>query len=295
MYTRRDLAKLALASPIAAALAAKIDSKVQGVMIGAQSYSFRDIKPRNIDTCIDAYKQTGLGYCELFSGHIEPEGKEELSAFRKNPPLDQMKQVRKKFNDAGIVLYALNYSFREDWTDQEIENGFKIAQVMGLNKITASSNVSTAKRVAPFAEKYKIYVGMHNHSRIAKNEFATPDDFAAAMNGMSKYIAINLDIGHFTAAGFDPVQYLDEHHDRILTLHLKDRKKNQGPNMPFGEGETDIKGVLRKLAEKKYPIPAMIEYEYKGAGDPVTEVKKCYEYCKQVLAPVGVPLQKSGR
>jgi sugar phosphate isomerase/epimerase len=283
MYTRRDIAKLALASPVAAALGARIDSKVHGVMIGAQSYSFRDLKPRTVDTAIDAYKQCGLGYCELYSGHIEPEGKEALAAFRKDPPLDQMKEVRRKFDSAGIVLYALNYSFREEWSDAEIENGFKIAKAMGLSRITASSNVSTAKRVDPFAQKYKIYVGMHNHSRISPNEFATPENFADAMKGMSKYIAINLDIGHFTAAGFDPVKYLDEHHDHILTLHLKDRKKNQGPNMPFGEGETDIKGVLKLLEAKKYPIPANIEYEYKGAADPIAEVKRCYEFCKNAL------------
>jgi sugar phosphate isomerase/epimerase len=284
MYTRRHLAKLALATPLAAAVAApRIDSKIHGVMIGAQSYSFRDIQPRNIETCIDAYKQTGLGYCELSAGHFEPQDKQELAAWRKNPPLDKLAQIRKKFDAAGIVLYALNYSFREEWSDDEIENGFKIAKAMGLNKITASSNVSTAKRVDPLAEKYKIYVGMHNHSRIAPNEFATPDNFDAALKGMSKYIAINLDIGHFTAAGFNPVEYLEQHHDRIVTLHLKDRKKNQGPNTPFGEGDTDIKSVLKLLETKKYPIPAMIEYEYKGPADPVTEVKRCYEYCKTAL------------
>lgn len=129
MYTRRDLAKLDLVSPIAAALGApRIDSKVNGVMIGAQSYSFRDLKPRNVDRAIDAYKQVGLGYCELWQGHIEPESEDAAVAWRKNPPLDQMKQVRKKFDDAGIVLYALNYSFREEWSDQEIESGFKIAK-----------------------------------------------------------------------------------------------------------------------------------------------------------------------
>lgn len=284
MYTRRDIARIALASPCAAAFGARIDSTVKGVRIGAQSYSFRDLRPHTVDTAIDAYRKIGLGYCELASGHIEPTGREQLAAFRKNPPLDQMKEVRRKFDAAGIVLYALNYSFREDWSDLEIENGFRITRAMGLTRITASSNVSTARRVDAFARKYKIYVGMHNHSGIRPNEFATPEDFGAALKGMSKYTAINLDIGHFVAAGFDPVKYLDEHHDRIVTLHLKDRKKDQGANLPFGEGDTDIKGVLRLLATKKYPIPAMIEYEYKGAADPVTEVRKCFDYCKSALA-----------
>jgi L-ribulose-5-phosphate 3-epimerase UlaE len=72
-------------------------------------------------------------------------------------------------------------------------------------------------------------------------------------------------------------------HKDIVTLHIKDRKKNHGANMPFGEGDTNIKGVLQLLKTKKYPIPANIEYEYKGA-DTVAEVKKCYEYCKAALA-----------
>ena len=40
--------------------------------------------------------------------------------------------------------------------------------------------------------------------------------------------------------------------------------------------------VLGLLREKKYPIPANIEYEYKGQ-DTVAEVRKCFEYCKSAL------------
>ena len=91
------------------------------------------------------------------------------------------------------------------------------------------------------------------------------------------------DIGHFTAAGFDPLEYLEKMHKNIVTLHIKDRKKDHGDNVPFGEGDTNIKGVLQILKTKKYPIPANIEYEYKGA-DTVAEVKKCLDYCKAALA-----------
>jgi sugar phosphate isomerase/epimerase len=124
---------------------------------------------------------------------------------------------------------------------------------------------------------------MHNHSNLKPNEFASPESFDAARKGRSKYIAINLDIGHFTAANFDALQYLTEHHADIVTLHIKDRKKNQGANVPFGEGDTPIKQVLHFLRDKKLKIPANIEYEYKGA-DTITEVRKCFEYCKSALA-----------
>lgn len=287
MISRRELTVGALSAATALA-APKIDSRVNGVWIGAQSYSFRD---RSLDECIVAMKDIGLGTTELWSGHVEPrsdfrkEGsREEIRKWRlSQAALDKAREVKAKFKMAGIELHAFNYSFREDFTDAEIERGFEMAKLMGVKKITASSNISTAKRVDPFASKYKIYAGMHNHSNIRPNEFATPENFTEAMTGMSKYIAVNLDIGHFWAANFDPVDYLIKNHERIVTLHIKDRRKNQGPNVEFGAGDTPIKAVLEVLRDRNYKIPAMIEYEYK-ANDTVAEVRKCYEYCKKVLA-----------
>jgi sugar phosphate isomerase/epimerase len=280
--TRRDFSKLALAVPATAGFAARINSKIDGVMIGAQTYSFRD---RPLDDCIAAMKQIGLGYAELTSSHLEPKDKEALKAWRADPPMDQIKAVRKKFDDAGIEIYAFNYSFRSDWSDREIANGFEIAQALGVNRITASGNVDGTARVDKYAQQYKVFVGFHNHDSMKKNEFSTPDDWKAALEGRSKYIGINLDIGHFTAANFDPVGFLEEHHERILTLHIKDRKRNHGDNVPFGQGDTNIKGVLQLLKTKQYRIPAMIEYEYGKPGmDTVAEVQRCFDYCKSVLS-----------
>lgn len=273
---------MALASLPVSGLLAKPNSKVAGVQLGVQSYSFRD---RSLDEAIKAMVEIGLSECELWQGHIEPKDVrgEELRKWRTTVSLDEFKNVRKKFDNAGIDLYAYNYSFRETFSDEEISRGFDMAKALGVKYLTASSNVTTARRIDPFARKAKIRVGMHNHSNIKPNEFATPDDFAEAMKGMSEYIVINLDIGHFTAANFDPVDYLKKNHEKIVTLHIKDRKKNQGANVPFGEGDTPIKAVLQVLKEFRYKIPANIEYEYKGA-DTVAEVKKCLEYCKSALA-----------
>jgi len=290
MYNRRHFGKLALASlPSAAALAAgKPDSKIHGVWIGAQSYSFRTLP--SLDDAIKAMSQIGLSECELWQGHVEPrqqrgpEGREEQRKWRASVSMDHFKQAAAKFKAAGITLYAYNYSFRDDFTDQEIERGFEMAKALGAKCITASATVSVAKRVAPVAEKHRLMVGMHGHDNLKDpNEFARPESFEKAMSE-SKWIGVNLDIGHFTAAGYDPIDFLNKHHDRTVTLHIKDRKKHQGANLPFGEGDTDIKGVLQLLKAKKWKIPANIEYEYKGASDPQTEVARCFEYCKKALA-----------
>jgi sugar phosphate isomerase/epimerase len=270
-----------LALPSYSLVQAKPNSKIKGVQLGAQSYSFRD---RSLDEAIKGYVEVGLNYCELWSGHVELKGlnRDQLRKWRLETPLSTFTEVGQKFKKAGVTLYAYNYSFRDDFTDPEIERGFEIAKAMGANCITASAVVSVAKRVDVYARKYKMRVGMHNHSNIRPNEFATAEDFAKAMEGNSEYICINLDIGHFTAANFDPVDYLSKHHDRIVTLHIKDRKKNQGDNVVFGEGDTKIKETLALLASTKWKIPANIEYEYKGA-DTIAEMKKCYAYCKQAL------------
>lgn len=288
MYSRRDFTKLALAgAPLSATLAQsvshhKINSVISGVRIGAQSYSFRE---KSLDGAIQAMIEVGLGECELFAPHLEPKlNREDLRKWRLSVSMDEFKAVRKKFDDAGIELFAYNYSPNDSFTEEEIERGFEMARALGVNVITASATLTAAKRIVPYAEKHKITVAYHGHSEVTHpNEFSTPESFAQAL-AMSKMFAVNLDIGHFTAAGYDPVAYIREHHDRITNIHLKDRKRNQGLNFPWGEGDTPIKPVLQLLRDRKWPIRADIEYEYKGSADSVTEVKKCFEYCKQALA-----------
>jgi sugar phosphate isomerase/epimerase len=311
VYTRREFGKITLAGlPLSLALAPPA-SKVDGVRIGVQSYSFRTLP---LDAAIKAMSEIGIGECELYSGHVEPrtfgpgapraktagttdaktepakpgarpaqEGREGLRNWRLTVPMDHFTAIRRKFDDAGIRLHAYNYSFNDGFSDEEIDRGFAMAKALGVGIITASSTLSAAKRVAPFAEKHEMIVAMHGHDNTRDpNQFAKPESFAQAM-ALSKNFWVNLDIGHFFAAGYDPVAYLDEHHDRISNLHIKDRKKDHGQNTPWGEGDTPIKQVLQLLKVKKYDIPADIEYEYRGA-DPVVEVRKCFQYCKDALA-----------
>ena len=290
MYTRREFGKLTLAGLTLPAFGAAPDSVVAGVHLGVQTYSFRDM-PRPPDDAVDvvvkAMTDCGLGECELWASQTEPQmrdRRDELRKWRLATPLDHFRGFKKKFDAAGISIYAYNYSFGRDFTDEEIDRGFDIAVALGAEIITASTTLEVAKRVVPFAEKHKMIVAMHGHSNLKDpNEFATPESFASAMK-MSKYFKVNLDIGHFTAANFDAVAYIKEHHANITNLHLKDRKKNQGDNTPWGQGDTPIREVLQLLKRERWPIRAYIEYEYHGAGTPVEEVKKCYDFAKQALA-----------
>ena len=252
----------------------------RGVTLGAQSYSFRDL---SLDAAIAAMPGLGLFSCELWQGHLEPKNiaREEMRRWRETTPIGFFQGVKAKFDRAGVKISAYNISFKDDFSDAEIDRGFEMTRALGAPLITASANVRVVQRVAAAAARHQMIVGMHNHSRIDPNEFATPENFESAM-ALGPLIAVNLDIGHFTAANFDAVAFLKQHHDRIVSLHVKDRKRNDGPNVPLGEGDTPIVAVLRMVRDQKWPIPVNIEYEYKG-GDTVEEVRRCLAYCRKAL------------
>jgi sugar phosphate isomerase/epimerase len=204
----------------------------------------------------------------------DPAVREALRKWRLDADLDKFRAVGKRFTDAGLKFFSYNLSFNDSFTDDEIEKGFLMTKALGTRIITASSPASIFPRIAPFAEKHDVIVAMHNHTN-------GPAEFDQAM-AASKKIWVNLDVGHFFASGYDPIAYLKEHHARITNIHVKDRKKDRGAEMPFGEGDTPLKEVLLLVKKEKYDFPVCIEYV--GPDGPAVEIKRCFDYCKAVLA-----------
>ena len=279
-----------LAAPLAR-LAAQPRSVIAGVRIGAQTYTFRD---RPLDQVPAAYREIGLSFAELWSGHVEtaaaigaPAGtsrearRERLRAWRTQAPLDAFTAIRAKFAEAGVTLTSYDVPYRDDWSDEEVTRSFAMAKALGVSVITSSAGTSVVPRLARLLEGSGVKVSFHNHSTIRAGEFATPDDFTTAMKA-SPNIGVTLDIGHFTAANFDAVDFLDEHHARIHALHIKDRKRDQGANVPLGQGDAPVAAVLRRLRDRKWDIPAHIEFDYRAA-DTVADVRASYDFCRQAL------------
>ncbi len=216
-----------------------------------------------------------------------PEAKqyrEKLREWRLNTPMSHFDEVRQQFTEAGVEIFAYTLNFSKDFTDPELDKCFQQAKALRAKTIASSTEISMLPRLQPLAEKYKITVSVHGHSETSNpDEFSSPATFETALK-RSTWFKVNLDIGHFSAAGFDPVAFIQSHHAQITHLHLKDRKKNNGPNEPFGQGDTPIKQVLQLLQRTGYPIPALIEYEYAGKADPVQEVNNCLAYCREALA-----------
>ncbi len=212
---------------------------------------------------------------------------EELRAWRLSASMDGFKSFRKKYADAGVAIDIVKFDSVDAMVDDELDYMFQSAKALGARFITCEPPLSTTKRIGSFAEKHKLIVGYHGHAAVERPEaFAAPKSWETAMS-YSKYNGANIDIGHFTAGnGYSPAEFIKKHHKRISNIHVKDRKKNQGPNMPWGEGDTPIREILQLMKREKYDFMATLEMEHPipEGSDVMTELAKCIQYCKDALA-----------
>jgi len=275
----------------------KPNSVFGGVKVGCITYSYRG----GVDTAdytLQCLLKDGLSETELMDGPIrsfagigggrkgskDAQPPEEADqAKRRETQLAKCADIRKMFNDAGVNIHIHKFPFGR--TDDEIDFNFEVAKALGCKAITTERNDAQAKRLAPFAEKHKIWVAFHNHT----NNTPTIDNIDPLMQ-ISDYIGFNLDIGHYVAGtkGKSPIPVIEKYHEKIISLHLKDRTADGG-NLPWGQGQTPIKETLQLLKKEQWPIYADIELEYQVPkdSDPVKEVAKCVAYCKDALAAGG--------
>jgi len=211
---------------------------------------------------------------------------EALSKWRLSTSMDKFTQLRKKYEDAGVAIQLVKFGLGPDTPDDEVDYCFQVAKTLGCRGITCEPPLSATKRLGQFAEKHNILLAYHGHANVTDPEaFARPQSWEQAFS-YSKYNGANIDIGHFTAGNSkSPAEFIKKYHDRITNLHLKDRKVDQGANMPWGEGDTQIKDILRMVQREKWDMMGTIELEYPvpEGSDVMTELRKCVQYCKNAL------------
>lgn len=312
ILSRRQFGQIALAGFAAStALAAKLNSVVDGLHIGMQTFSMRMIRYPDI---VSAVQQVGVGEIELFSGSVEPTASDvpDIMKWRDTISLDFFKDIRKKFNQAGVQIFSYNPRFGAGGgrgrggargpggrgaaaapapggppetpppaappiTDAQIDRIFEFTKALGAKNLSSQMMPDMAKRLAPFAEKHKMVVAVASANPDVLNQIPP----------ISPWLKLDVDIGDMTRQGHDALQFVKDNYQHLLDVHLKDIK-TQGvtapTSVPFGQGDSHMKEVLQFLASKKTQVRVMIDCDYPGTGTSVDEVKKCYAYVKSCLA-----------
>jgi hypothetical protein len=288
----------------------KPNSKVAGVQLGCTTYSYR-MMPHKVDEVIQYLLLAGINSIELRSVAEEDLGipqipmrpggtlsdqeqadfakameetKEAQRKWRLSLPMQRYSEMRKKFNDAGIDVYIAKFAPSE-WSDEEIDYAYYAANMLGSIGITDELTESNCQRLGKFAEKHNSLAMFHTHGQVADPGFSFDKYLAYSPANM-----LNLDAGHYYGAtGLHPNDVIIKYHDRIRSIHIKDKTgpKNANPdsNMPFGQGETPIADILLLLKREKWPISVDVELEYSipEGSDAAKEVAKCIEYMRNIL------------
>jgi hypothetical protein len=189
------------------------------------------------------------------------------------------------FNKAGVNIHIVKFS-PENWLDEEIDYSFKAAKALGTKGVCNEIGDNACKRMGPIAQKNRMFAIFHQHLQPGEAGW-TFDKFLA----YSPANMLNFDAGHyFGATGLHPNGIIERLHDRIVSVHMKDKTGPKGTppntNMAWGKGETPISDILLLIKKNRWPIYVDIELEYPvpEGSDAVKEVKKCVDYCKVILA-----------
>ena len=171
------------------------------------------------------------------------------------------------------------------WSDAEIDYAFESAKILGAEGVSNEIDSAACVRLGKFAEKHDMYAIFHNHGQPGDPDFNFEEFLSYSPNNM-----LNLDVGHyFGATGKHPNELIDKLHDRIFSIHLKDKTgKDADPadtNAPWGEGDTPLEDILTLIQTNQWDIYCDIELEYEipEDSDAVKEVGKCVDYCNNIL------------
>ena len=269
----------------------KPNSKINGVQIGTITYSYRSL-PSDAESLLKYITQCGISTIELMGNPVEQfagaptrnrRNNKDLLNWRLSTSMEKFEELRKMYTEAGVDIHVVKFGDigNPDMPDAQIEYYFNVAKALGAKGITRELSEKAAKRLGPLADKHQIVIGFHNHTQIR------PTTYDGDFLSYGKHLGINLDVGHYVAGTNEsPIPFIEKHHDRILSLHVKDRRINQGSNMPFGQGDTPIALLLQYMKRHNLTFPADIELEYKVPkdSDAVKEVIKCVNFCNRCLA-----------
>lgn len=299
----------------AQSVSTKPDSKFEGIQIGVITYSYRSM-PHDIDKLIEFCLASGISAIELMGDAVEEyAGKpkadfswrsgprqpmtdlqkaqvatynKQVADWRATVSMDKFMEVRKKFDAAGIKIYAFKpNAFGPNNTDEEVSYGMRVAKVLGAKSVTLElpNDPMQSKRLGELGEKHKMLVGYHNHTQ------ATDVLWDVALS-QSPNNSINFDAGHYLAAGGKNtipalLAFIEKNHKRISSMHLKDRTtpEHGAGNLPWGTGDTPMKEIFKLMKDKKMKFPVSVELEYAipEGSDAIKEVVKCVSHAKKMI------------
>jgi sugar phosphate isomerase/epimerase len=256
-----------IAITLACSTAARAENKIPdeyktgGFFMGCQAYTF------NRFTVFEAIEKTaaaGGKVIEFFPG--QKLSKEEPNvSWDHNASDETIQKVKEQL--AKYHLRAVNYGVvGVPKNEDEARKLFKWAKTMELRAITTES-VDAIDTIEKMVKEFDIMVGFHDHPRRPNDpnyKMWDPEYILSVVKDRDPRIGSCADTGHWVRSHLKPVDCLKILKGRIISSHLKDLNEMglNAHDVPYGEGVSDIPGILQELKDQGFTGNISIEYEH---------------------------------
>lgn len=246
-----------------------------GWKLGAQSYTFKEF---TFFEAVEKIKFAGAKYVEAFPGQDLGGGLEGKMDIHMEPA--KRENILKLLKEAGVELVAIGVVQPDNELDWH--QLFEFAKAMGIKNINSEPKVEFYELVSQLVDKYNIKVSIHNHPH--PTPYWNPE---TVLEVVKKYpnLGACADIGHWVRSGLDPVESLRKLEGHVFHLHIKDLNelnKKEAHDVIWGNGKSNIQGVINELKRQNFNGMLSAEYEYDWT-DNAEEVKESIENFRNFL------------
>lgn len=238
-----------------------MDFRINGVVLGLQSWSIRNFK--TIDEAADTLVSLGLDTLEICGVHADFNDEKSCA------------HVLEVCGRKGITLSCMGVEGFSAKNIANAENRFSFAKQAGMKYIAADpdADAETVDMLENLCEKYRIKLIVHNHGR--NHRYGSCEQLDRLFSVYSKNVGLHMDAAWALDSGINPVEMADRYSDRIHGVHLKDFKYKPDGSFDecvLGEGDLDLPGLVKAI--KRIPEFGVLSIEYEE-HDPVDSIRKC--------------------
>lgn len=201
--------------------------------VNLQLYSFGFDCPLSLLEKIKAAGEMGYSGVEFARGY------EEIP----------VEDVQKALDEAGVKAVSAHVAF--NFMEQDLPYLAKLGVKYVACPMAAFNTIEEAKETAEdlnrfgqIAKQYGITIGYHNHT----GEFYQVDGKylmdVLMENTDPETVAFEIDCGWASAAGIDPVAYIQQHAGRIAAIHIKENGAVIGADKPASRYDPPMKFEL---------------------------------------------------
>jgi len=252
-------------------------AKVGQFYAGCQAYSFRMY---SVFEAIDKTAQAGGKTIEFYPGQKF----DDTSKWDHSATPEMIDKVMKHLEAKGItaVGYGVVKLGKDAAQDRKV---FEFCKKVGISIVVTEPDVAGLDGIEALVKEFDIKMAIHNHPKRPLDRaylFWDPDYVLSLVKDRDPRMGACADVGHWVRSGLDPVECIKKLKGRIFDSHMKDLTEFgnvKAHDLPFGQGKSNIAGILAEYAAQGYPGPLHCEYEHNWETS-VPEITQCLEFVK---------------